>query len=135
MTDLGNIQVTINDIPLSEGVFDGKFFGGRSVRLDAAPGDDKQVTGWDITTVSTNGSVTQTHIDGAAYTFTMPTSGNVTIKAVIGVTAIRAVKRENGNETQYYSIDGKRLSQPQRGINIVRMSDGTTKKVTVRNER
>jgi len=135
MTDLGNIQVTINDIPLSEGVFDGKFFGGRSVRLDAAPGDDKQVTGWDITTVSTNGTVTQTHIDGAAYTFTMPTSGNVAIKAVTGTTAIRAVKRENGNETQYYSIDGKRLSQPQRGINIVRMSDGTTKKVTVRNER
>lgn len=28
-----------------------------------------------------------------------------------------------------FSLDGKRLSTPQRGLNIVRMSDGTTKKV------
>ena len=31
--------------------------------------------------------------------------------------------------TSYYTIDGKRLSAPQRGINIVRMSDGSTRKV------
>ena len=31
-----------------------------------------------------------------------------------------------------YTLDGKRLSQPQRGLNIVRMSDGTTKKVVVK---
>ncbi len=28
-----------------------------------------------------------------------------------------------------YSLNGKRLSQPQKGLNIIRMSDGTTKKV------
>ena len=28
-----------------------------------------------------------------------------------------------------YSIDGKRISSPQRGLNIIRMSDGTTKKI------
>ena len=31
-----------------------------------------------------------------------------------------------------YSIDGRRLSAPQRGINIVRRADGTTVKVVVR---
>lgn len=31
--------------------------------------------------------------------------------------------------TAYYTIDGKRLTAPQRGINLVRMSDGTTRKV------
>ena len=31
-----------------------------------------------------------------------------------------------------YTLDGKQLSQPQRGLNIVRMSDGTTKKVVVK---
>ena len=31
-----------------------------------------------------------------------------------------------------YSIDGKRISSPQRGLNIIRMSDGTVKKVFVK---
>jgi len=31
----------------------------------------------------------------------------------------------------YYSIDGKKLSAPQKGINIVKMSDGTSKKIFV----
>ena len=31
-----------------------------------------------------------------------------------------------------YSIDGKHISSPQRGLNIIRMSDGTTKKVVIK---
>ena len=31
----------------------------------------------------------------------------------------------------YYSIDGKKLSAPQEGLNIVKMSDGTTRKIIV----
>ncbi len=121
MDDLGNIQFTINDIPLSKGVFEGKFFGGRNVSLNATPADGKIVTGWDITTVSTGGTVTQSHVDGASYTFTMPTGGNVIIKAVLGITAIQTVKQDakvNGNV--WYDLHGHRLSgQPvQRGIYI-----------------
>ena len=33
---------------------------------------------------------------------------------------------------QYYSLDGKTLSAPQKGINVVKMSDGTSKKVLVK---
>lgn len=36
----------------------------------------------------------------------------------------------NGAET-YFSADGKRLSAPQKGLNIVKMSDGSTKKVVL----
>lgn len=32
---------------------------------------------------------------------------------------------------QYFSLDGK-LSAPQKGINVVKMSDGTSKKVLVK---
>lgn len=32
----------------------------------------------------------------------------------------------------YYTVDGKRLSAPVKGVNIVRMSDGTARKVIVR---
>ena len=33
---------------------------------------------------------------------------------------------------QYFSLDGKKLSAPQKGINVVNMSDGTSKKVLVK---
>ena len=35
-------------------------------------------------------------------------------------------------EVARYTIDGKRINQPQRGINIVKYSDGTVKKVVVK---
>ena len=42
----------------------------------------------------------------------------------------------NGNddiiEEAYYDLQGHRLTAPQRGINIIRMSDGTTKKVLIK---
>ena len=128
MEELGNIQFTVNDIPLSEGVFDGKFFGGRTVRLNATSADGRQVTGWDITSVTSNGT-TQKHVDGASYTFTMQTNGTMIIKAVIGTTDIHSIQKGNFQDTQYYSLDGKRLKKPQHGINIIRMTDGTTRKI------
>lgn len=33
--------------------------------------------------------------------------------------------------SSYYSLDGKRLASPQKGLNIIRMSDGTIKKVVI----
>ena len=39
---------------------------------------------------------------------------------------------EKTTEFSHYSIDGMRLASPQNGINIVRMSDGTTKKILVK---
>ena len=35
-------------------------------------------------------------------------------------------------EVARFTIDGKRINQPQRGINIVKYSDGTVKKVVVK---
>ena len=34
--------------------------------------------------------------------------------------------------SSYYTLDGQRLTQPKRGLNIIHMSNGTTKKVVVR---
>ena len=50
-------------------------------------------------------------------------------------TQTTGIKEVNSNVTrtvQYYSIDGKRISTPQRGLNIIRTSDGKTKKVVVK---
>ncbi len=35
-------------------------------------------------------------------------------------------------ETARFTLDGKPISSPQRGINIIRMSDGTIKKILVK---
>lgn len=44
-------------------------------------------------------------------------------------TGIKGVNDDVMTGESYYSSDGKRIAAPQRGLNIVRMSDGTTKKV------
>ena len=46
-------------------------------------------------------------------------------------TAIQGVQTSNQEES-YYSLDGRRLNSPKKGLNIIRMSDGTTKKVLVK---
>lgn len=38
----------------------------------------------------------------------------------------------NEDEKQVFTPDGKRIETPQKGLNIIRMSDGTTKKVVVK---
>lgn len=51
---------------------------------------------------------------------------------VTEATDIDAVEGAKAEETGRYTLDGKMLNAPQRGINIIRMSDGTIKKVIVR---
>ena len=121
MESLEDILFTVNDIPLSKGVFDGKFFGGRSVCLNATSSTDRIVIGWDVTTVSSGGTVIQKHVDGASYTFTMPTGGNVIIKATLGTTGIETVRQNiKAQENVWYDLKGHRLTRrpTQQGVYI-----------------
>lgn len=54
---------------------------------------------------------------------------SVEISETTDIDAVEGVKAE---EVGRYTLDGKMLNAPQRGINIIRMSDGTIKKVIVR---
>lgn len=47
-------------------------------------------------------------------------------------TAINAVSSESEQPAARYSVDGRKLSGAEKGINIVRMNDGTVKKVLVK---
>lgn len=55
-------------------------------------------------------------------------------KVVRGETGISnaVVDGETAVEVARYALDGTQLSQPTKGVNIVKMSDGTTKKVIVK---
>ena len=47
-------------------------------------------------------------------------------------TGIDAIDALNDAETEYYDLSGKRLNAPQRGVNIVRMKSGKTKKIIIK---
>ena len=55
---------------------------------------------------------------------------NVTVTQSTGITGTQT--SADVREIARYTIDGKRINQPQRGINIVKYSDGTVKKVIVK---
>ena len=44
-------------------------------------------------------------------------------------TALKKVSASNIDEAKFFSLDGKIISQPQKGLNILKMSDGTTRKI------
>ena len=47
-------------------------------------------------------------------------------------TGIEAIDALNDAEAEYYDLSGKRLDEPQRGVNIVRMKSGKTKKIIIK---
>ena len=47
-------------------------------------------------------------------------------------TGINAIDALNDVEAEYYDLSGKRLDEPQRGVNIVRMKSGKTKKIIIK---
>ena len=47
-------------------------------------------------------------------------------------TGINAIDDLNDTEAEYYDLSGKRLDEPQRGVNIVRMKSGKTKKIIIK---
>ena len=55
---------------------------------------------------------------------------NVTVTQATGITDTQTFA--DIREIARYTIDGKRINQPQRGVNIVKYSDGTVKKVVVK---
>ena len=56
----------------------------------------------------------------------------MTIEGREGITAVRSLTTADAVEVGRFDLQGRRLTQPQKGVNIVRYSNGTTAKVVVR---
>ncbi len=67
-----------------------------------------------------------------AYTTTVPWSEFGIILPLPDETGIENVKKQKTEITDRYIPDGKRVDTPKKGLNIIRMSDGTVKKVVVK---
>ena len=74
--------------------------------------------------------VTSQVIDGC-YTLT-EISADMTIKVVFSDTSGISTIKADDEDVKWYTLDGKQIEQPRKGLNIVRMSNGKTKKVLVK---
>lgn len=90
-----SIGVTFNDVPLTQGVFEGKFFANRAITLKATAPEGKYIAGWEIITNSTSGSETR-EIDGETCAITMPNCSYliVNVRLGIGMTGINNVPEQ-----------------------------------------
>ena len=100
----------------------------------------------DATTVEVKGNVMTTTLEGLDYkstycyvAFVTTSEGETfygeqqTFKTGENTSGIETyTAKANDSRTLIYDIKGRRLDAPQRGINIIRMSNGTTKKVIVK---
>ena len=51
---------------------------------------------------------------------------------VTDASSVTGIHNTNATEAVRYTLDGRQINAPQHGINIVRMSDGTVRKVMVK---
>ena len=95
-----------------------------SVTKGSAWGDESELRVYDATT----GALKNAYPMEKNYWFPeMP------VFAMKSSTAISSVEDgAEAHEVARYTIDGKRISKPQTGVNVVRYSDGTVKKVVVK---
>lgn len=67
-----------------------------------------------------------------AYKAALKLPEGVTIEGREGITAVRSLTTADAVEVARFDLQGRRLTQPQKGVNLVRYSNGTTAKVVVR---
>ena len=82
-TNASEAGVVFNGVKLSRNVFDGKYFAGRKVTLEGIAPEGKVITGWNITTASTSGTVANKQVDGSRYEFDMPECSSYAINAIL----------------------------------------------------
>ena len=82
-SDAAEAGVIFNNVKLTRNIFDGKFFANRKVTLEGIAPEGKVVTGWRVKTVSTNGTVTETQVDGSRYEFVSPSCSSLVINAML----------------------------------------------------
>ena len=59
-------------------------------------------------------------------------AGKIYVTETNGIRDISKTADSNLREVARYTLDGRMVTTPQRGVNIVRLSDGSTIKVFVR---
>lgn len=103
-------EILMNGVKLSEAFFDGKFFKDRRMTITGSSlKDGYAITGWKVTTTD-NSNVQKTEVvEGAEYSFLMPSCRSIAIEAIIGeATGINSVIMDN-KTAEHYNLKGVRI--------------------------
>ena len=130
------LNMAINDQPM-----DGMKFSGTYWTKDVTDGDGYIIAKdcfWNVEKLKGVGSVTAVKV-GPFRAWLSGTSANAPAQlsmridgSTTGINASEALDALNDAEAEYYDLSGKRLDEPQRGVNIVRMKSGKTKKIIIK---
>lgn len=82
LEDASALDVMFNGVPLTKGVFNGKFFADRSITLEGQAPEGQVISGWTIVTKSSSGTDTW-QIDGERCALLMPQCTNLAINAIL----------------------------------------------------
>ena len=128
------LNMAINDQPM-----DGMKFSGTYWTKDVTNGYIiAKDCFWNVEKLKGVGSVTAVKV-GPFRAWLSGTSANAPAQlsmridgSTTGINASEALDALNDAEAKYYDLSGKRLDEPQRGVNIVRMKSGKTKKIIIK---
>ena len=133
-SDLGFQIISINDVPLTGGKFDGKLFPERAYTFDGGSKyEGYDVIGWEVSITDTKGTVKETYMDEKV-TVTFPSdTKQAVVNAIFGRSGIETSEEVvDVVSSTYYNAQGIESPVPYKGLNIVKhlMRDGRT--VTVK---
>ena len=125
------LNMVINDQPM-----DGMNFSGTYWTKDVTNGYIiAKDCFWNVEKLKGVGSVTAVKV-GPFRAWLDGTSANAPAQLSMRIdgstTGIDAIDALNDAEAEYYDLSGKRLDEPQKGVNIVRMKSGKTKKIIIK---
>ena len=110
-TAKSDVEITFNDVKLSNKVFDGKFYKNRTINLSGtAKEEGKAIIGWRVT-----GAMNKEY-QGSELTLKM-TNGTLNINPIIGnATGIDNVEQNlNSQQSTVYDLMGNKVTTPQAG--------------------
>ena len=134
-TEIGFQIITINDVPLTAGKFDGKLFPGKSYTFDGGSKyEGYDVIGWEVSITDAKGEVKKDTYMDEKITLTFPANiKQAVVNAVFGRSGIETSEEVvDVVSSRYYNAQGIESPVPYSGLNIVKhlMRDGST--VTVK---
>ena len=136
----GNNKAKLN-MAINDQLMDGMNFSGTYWTKDVTDGDGYIIAKdcfWNVEKLKGVGSVTAVKV-GPFRAWLSGTSANAPAQlsmridgSTTGINASEALDALNDAEAEYYDLSGKRLDEPQKGVNIVRMKSGKTKKIIIK---
>lgn len=124
-------KITINGVPLTKGVLDGKLYAGREYTFDGDYTDTEyDVIGWDVSTTSATGTTNNQQFFEEQLTYIIPEgTKSFSINAIRGANGIEETHNDdvlNIVKTVYYNMQGISSDTPFSGLNTIKytLDDG-----------